>query len=101
MNYSSVTNPTWADAEHSLIACNVNFDLIGDESEVVPFTASPNDVEAHGREIFERCVAGEFGPIAAYVAPPPPPTPTKTDLIAEFNAKVDQLEDLKAQIAKL
>jgi hypothetical protein len=38
----------------------------------VPFTASPNDPEAHGRELHARALAGEFGPIAAYVAPPPP-----------------------------
>lgn len=31
-------------------------------------------------------------------SPPPPPAPTKTDLIAEFNAKVDQLAALKAAI---
>lgn len=99
MNYSSVTSPTWANAEHSLIRCDVNFDAFG--GEVVPFAASPNDVEAHGREIFERCVAGEFGPIGAYVAPPPPPPLTKTDLIAEFNAKVDQLAALKAEIDAL
>ena len=29
---------------------------------------------------------------------PPPPAPTKTDLIAEFNAKVEQLAALKAAI---
>ena len=97
MNYSSVTNPTWADAEHSLITCIVNFDAIGDESEVVPFTASPDDVEAHGREIFERCVAGEFGLITAYVAPPPPPAPPQKTL-AELEA---QLNALAAQIAAM
>ena len=98
MNYSSVTNPIWVNAEHTLVNCTVNFDAIGNESEVVPFTASPNDVEAHSREIFKQCVAGEFGPIAAYVAPPPLPEPTKPDLIAEFNAKVEQLAALKAAI---
>jgi hypothetical protein len=97
MNYSSVTNPTWANAEHSLITCNVNFDAIGDESEAIPFTASPNDVEAHGREIYQRCVAGEFGPVAAYVAPPPPPAPPQKTL-AELQA---QLNDLAEQIAAM
>ena len=39
----------------------------------VPFAASPNDPEAHGRELYQRAIAGEFGPIAEYVAPPPAP----------------------------
>lgn len=39
-------------------------------NEEVSFCASPNDSEAHGRDLFARAIAGEFGPIAAYVAPP-------------------------------
>ena len=35
----------------------------------IPFGADPNDPEPHGRELFARAVAGEFGPIAEYVAP--------------------------------
>lgn len=45
----------------------------------IPFTADPNDPEPHGRELFTLAVAGEFGPIAAYV---PPPAPTPDDLLA-------------------
>lgn len=36
----------------------------------IPFTASPNDVEAHGRALFTHISA--VGPVAAYVAPPEP-----------------------------
>ena len=39
----------------------------------IPFTASPDDVDPLGPEIYSRAVAGEYGPIAAYVPPPPPP----------------------------
>lgn len=35
----------------------------------IPFTASPGDVEAHGRDLFARATAGEFGPVAEFVAP--------------------------------
>jgi hypothetical protein len=35
----------------------------------VPFGASPADTEPHGRDLYARAVAGEFGAIAAYVAP--------------------------------
>ena len=36
----------------------------------IPFTASPDDPEAHGQDLYTRAVAGEFGGIAPYVAPP-------------------------------
>lgn len=42
----------------------------------IPFTASPLDSEAHGRDIYARVIAGEFGEISAYLAPefvPPQP----------------------------
>jgi len=42
-------------------------------SDAWPFLATPTDVEAHGREIYAKARAGEFGTVAAYVAPPPPP----------------------------
>lgn len=38
--------------------------------EEVPFCASPNDSELHGRELYFAAINGEFGPIAEYVAPP-------------------------------
>ena len=42
----------------------------------IPFCASPADLEPHGRDLYARAITGEFGPIAAYVAPPTPtPTP--------------------------
>lgn len=36
----------------------------------VPFSASQNDTEQHGRDLYVATLAGEFGPIAPYVAPP-------------------------------
>jgi hypothetical protein len=63
MNYTEVTNLKWADAATSLIAADVTFEEIG----TVSFTASPNDPEEHGREIFARASAGEFGSIAPYI----------------------------------
>ena len=37
----------------------------------VPFTATPYDAEAYGRELYAQAVAGDFGPVAEYVAPSP------------------------------
>jgi hypothetical protein len=39
----------------------------------IPFTASPDDSEQHGRELYAQALAGELGPVAPYVAPPSPP----------------------------
>ena len=71
MNYTTVTNPVWADAGQTLIDCIVTFNDIG----TVPFTACATDSAEHGQEIFAQCVAGDFGPISAYTEPPPPPPP--------------------------
>lgn len=57
------------------IDCEINHPLHG----WIPFTASPDDVEPLGPEIYSRAVAGEFGPIAPYVAP----TPTPEQILAE------------------
>ena len=71
---TSLSNPRWANAEQTMIDCEITTSQFGDE--VLPFTASENDVEAHGRAIFADIVAGNYGPIAAYVPPPEPVQPT-------------------------
>ncbi|MNG07263.1 hypothetical protein D3C84_905550 [compost metagenome] len=40
-------------------------------AEPVPFTASPDDVEPHGRWLFALARDGVFGPVAEYVPPTP------------------------------
>lgn len=74
MSYSQVKNPIWANAEHTAINCEVDFDAMDDE--FVPFTASPNDNTIYGSQIFDRCLAGDYGAVAEYAPPPPPPPPT-------------------------
>lgn len=70
---TSLTNPVWSNAEHTTIDCEITTSQFG--PEVLPFTASPNDVEPHGRAIFADIIAGKYGPIAEYVAPPEPVQP--------------------------
>ena len=70
---TSLTNPVWSNADHTMIDCLITTSQFG--SEVLPFTASPNDVEPHGRAIFADIVAGKYGPIAEYVPPPEPVQP--------------------------
>ena len=71
---TSLTNPRWINAEQTIIDCEITTSQFGDE--ILPFTASATDVEAHGRAIFADIVAGKYGPIAEYVPPPEPVQPT-------------------------
>lgn len=69
----SITNPVFIDDSNTRIDCMVKFDTL---PMAIPFTADANDVEEHGRAIHAALIAGEFGPIAAYV-PPPAPEPSE------------------------
>lgn len=74
MNYTQVKNPVWSDAEHTAINCEVDFDDLLEQ--FVPFTANPLDTSnPASKEIFDQCVAGDYGTIGEYV-PPPPYVPT-------------------------
>ena len=76
MQLEYAKNPVWANAEHTMIDLLIKWDRFAQE---LPFTASPNDVEAHGRAIFEAAVAGQFGEVAEYVPPPEQPAPEQPD----------------------
>jgi hypothetical protein len=52
-----------------MINCKITTSQFGDE--VLPFTASVTDIEAHGRAIFADIVSGKYGPVAEYVPPEP------------------------------
>lgn len=75
---TSLRNPVWANAEHTAVDCEITISSFG--NEVLPFTASLNDVAAHGRAIFADIVAGKYGDIAAYtpIDAPLQPLPTAT-----------------------
>jgi hypothetical protein len=66
----SIHSPIYVDNTGTRIDCMVKFDTVPVE---LPFTADANDVEEHGRAIHAALVAGEYGPIAAYVPPSAPP----------------------------
>ena len=86
MNYTSVTNLRWANAEHTLIDCVVGFDAF---DEAVPFTANPNDKSnPSSKDIFDRCVAGDFGAISEYEPPAPP---TDGEIVVEVRAQRNRL----------
>ena len=63
MKYTSVKNPKWTSKDKTSIECIVDFENIGE----VPFGASPDDYQEYTKEIYNRCVAGEFGEITEFV----------------------------------
>lgn len=83
MKVISASNPIYVNADSSAITLMVMFEELK-EFGAIPFTATPNDVEEHGRDIFARAKAGEFGVIASYVAP----VATPSEKYAEYRSKV-------------
>lgn len=83
---TSLLNPRWANAEQTIVDCEITTSQFGDE--VLPFSADQNDVEAHGRAIFADLVAGKYGPVAEYVPPPPEPEITATPSSGSVPASV-------------
>ncbi|HGC5373955.1 TPA: DUF4376 domain-containing protein [Escherichia coli] len=65
MKVDKITSPVWADRGHTTINCMVKFSDA--ETECV-FTASADDPESYGREIFEACIRGDAGPVGEYRA---------------------------------
>ena len=58
-------NPRWVNEENNLIMVEAKWQHLEAEG-YLEFLANPNDVEEHGRDLYNRCVAGEFGAVAAY-----------------------------------
>lgn len=77
-------SPQYANSDNTLIDMVVVLSLFPNDK--IPFTASPTDGEPYGRELYQRAVAGEFGPVADYVvktvaAAPNQPTTTGTQTL--------------------
>jgi hypothetical protein len=56
-------NPRWANPEHTTIDLIVKFLHLQFE---VPFSASRDDGEAHGKGLYEQALAGDYGDIIEY-----------------------------------
>lgn len=52
----------------------------------IPFTASPDDSEEHGRQIYADLKAGKYGQVAPFAVTPEMITAAKTEKHAEINA---------------
>lgn len=64
---NSVINLQWANYDRTAIDMEVDFDEL--DEEYVQFTATPNDREDHGVELYNRAIAGDFGAIAEFPVP--------------------------------
>lgn len=95
MKYKTVRNPRWANAEQTIINCEVDFDDLIEE--FVPFSATENSLYDHEKEIFKKAKAGEFGEITAYTPPPPLTTEQKAE-IARFQ-RDESLKELDALVS--
>jgi hypothetical protein len=73
LTIESATNPVYADAEGTNITLQVKF---AEFNEVMPFGATLYDPMPYGVELYNRALAGEFGPIDPYIAPPEVAQPT-------------------------
>ena len=66
LTFESAHSPAYAAEDGSCISLMVKF---AEFNEELPFGATNHDPHEHGRNIYERAVDGEFGPIAPFVAP--------------------------------
>jgi hypothetical protein len=60
---TTITNPTWQDANHTTISYEING---GTYFVGLPTLAEPQ------KTITDEIISGKYGPIAEYVPPPPP-----------------------------
>lgn len=65
----SAREPKFTSPDGNAIDLMIEVDHVTGE---IPFSARADDPHAHGRELFRRARAGEFGPVKPYVAPKTP-----------------------------
>lgn len=77
-----IRNPVFSNNEGTAIECLIKFEEFSEEHS---FNATSYDTMKHGRQAYERIMAGEFGDISPFVEPvflnenqPQPTQPTTT-----------------------
>ncbi|EDU9185956.1 DUF4376 domain-containing protein [Salmonella enterica subsp. enterica] len=88
MNIITAKNGVYT--ESGLINCLVHFENFDD---FIPFTASPDDPEAHGRQLYADLKAGKYGPVTPFTVTPEMIQSAKDQKHAEINAWRDAQED--------
>ncbi|EDF0808124.1 hypothetical protein AG64_12710 [Salmonella enterica subsp. enterica serovar Newport] len=88
MNIITAKNGVYT--ESGLINCLVHFESFDD---FIPFTASPDDPEAHGRQLYADLKAGKYGPVTPFTVTPEMIQAAKDQKHAEINAWRDAQEN--------
>jgi hypothetical protein len=70
MNIISAMNPKRRDGDYTMILMDVWFEEFDGP---LPFAASPFDCERHGKELWIRAMAGEYGPVTVIPTNATPP----------------------------
>lgn len=65
-----VRNPRWMNADQTMLDVEVLFEELRPMG-FVAFTTNPDADTDHGVEIWDKAIAGEYGPIAEFVPPTP------------------------------
>lgn len=81
--FRTVRDPVWCWEDQICVRVRIR-----DNVEESSYVCAPDDCVPHSRELFRRCVAGEFGPVAPYV--PPTPEQIETELAKEVRRERDQ-----------
>ncbi|EAS8529846.1 DUF4376 domain-containing protein [Salmonella enterica] len=76
--------------ENGMINALVHSEVFDD---FIPFTASPDDPEAHGRQLYADLKAGKYGPVAPFTVTPEMLTAAKQAKHAEINNWRDTQEN--------
>ncbi|EJW7609284.1 DUF4376 domain-containing protein [Salmonella enterica] len=87
MNIITAKNGVYT--ESGLINCLVHFESF---DGFIPFTASPDDPEAHGRQLYADLKAGKYGPVTPFTVTPEMIQAAKQAKHAEINAWRDAQE---------
>lgn len=98
MNILEIRNPVFANEEGNIINVEI---LLEGWGEFIPFSASPQDVEEHGRSIFLRALEGEFGEVAPYVPSQEPVAVRNIISFSEFRGRFTKEELIKIRQASL
>ena len=64
----AVTNLRWDNAEQTMLTADVLFEEL-QALGPIPFSTQDGADTAHGQEIWDKAIAGDYGPIPAYAAP--------------------------------
>lgn len=81
-----VKNCRWANVEHTIIDCEVNFSHL--DEDFVPFSAVQSGDTDYSHTIFANAIAGQYGAIAEYT---PPPEPTDEEVAFLVRMERDKL----------